>query len=54
MKKRFSVNINNCRHELPLLKELIQINNWEEVYIKDKAADLIWLFPLKKEESMKP
>ena len=53
MKNRFSVNITNCRHELPLLKELIQIHNWEEVYIKDKPADLIWLFPLKKEESMK-
>lgn len=28
-KKRFSVNITNCRHELPLLKELISLKGWE-------------------------
>jgi hypothetical protein len=50
-KKHFSINICNCRHELPLLKELIALHKWEEVYLKDKKADLIWLFPLKKEES---
>jgi hypothetical protein len=36
-RKKFSVNINNCRHELPLLKELIQANNWE---VRNKLYNL--------------
>eukprot|EP00347_Sterkiella_histriomuscorum_P019520 403341319 len=50
--KKFSINVVNCRHELPLIKELLAEHNWTEVYIKDKKADLIWLFPLKKEENL--
>ncbi len=29
----------------------MKANVLQEVYLKDKKADLVWLFPLKKEES---
>mmetsp|Transcript_44098 Transcript_44098/g.42780 ORF Transcript_44098/g.42780 Transcript_44098/m.42780 type:complete len:96 (-) Transcript_44098:1228-1515(-) len=48
---RFSVSIASARSDLALLKELIAANNWEEVYLNNKKADLIWLIPLKKEEN---
>jgi hypothetical protein len=31
-KRKFTVNVNNCRHELPLLKELIAAHQWEVNY----------------------
>ena len=51
-KNTFSINTSMCRHELPLLQELLSAHNWREVYLKDKNADLIWLFPLHKEENL--
>lgn len=59
----FSININASRHELPLLKELIKLYGWQvrnsfpltpsqkEIYLKDKKADLIWLYFLNKTDS---
>ena len=29
--KKFSINITNARHELPLLKELLAAHNWEVI-----------------------
>jgi hypothetical protein len=44
-KSEFKVNVCNARHELALLQDIISTNHYQEVYIKDKQADLIWLFP---------
>jgi hypothetical protein len=46
------LNLCASRHELPLLKELISHYGWTEVYLKDKKADLMWLYFLNKTENL--
>ena len=55
IKKRrpFLVNTTQCRHELPLLKRLIELNaHWEEIYIRDKWAHMMWVSPVPKEDNL--
>ncbi len=48
-KSQFKINICNARHELALLQDIIQHNQYQVEHIKDKPADLVWLFPGSKE-----
>ena len=50
-RKKFSINITNARHELPLLHELCDLYKWGKVELKEAKADMIWQFPAHETEN---
>ena len=51
MKKQFTFNVTNARHELPLLNELCELYGWHKVELKEAKADMIWQFPQHETEN---
>ena len=45
---KISINTTAARNDLDLLKALIEKYKWKEVHIRDKKADVQWLYPTEK------
>lgn len=41
-KSKFRINVCNARHELDLLRDIINQNGYKEVHIKDSEAEVMW------------